>query len=226
MNTTEETQIEKKIRKPDEPVTEKRSMAELEANQHATAQKEAEQIATQHTIAQQKVIVLRNRNSKEVLAKASQFNALKTSNEHPENSADVNVTTARTYYDRVIKGKDLEQLVAAELTDSCGDITRVIGYYARAAELGNGDAAFQLAQFYRIDHIGMKKDLNQAVDYYMKAAKFGHQEALIPLETLCEEMIGQKKLALSHFYGSIFNREKAAIWHQKSTETEQLNLLM
>ena len=127
---------------------------------------------------------------------------------------------------REIEIRDLEQSVATELANPGGDITHIIRSYVRRSEIGNGEAAFQLAQFYRIDHIGIKKDLNLAVDYYMKAARMGHQKALIPLETLCEEMNKQKKLALSHLYGSIFNHEKADIWHKKSTETEQLNLLM
>ena len=121
---------------------------------------------------------------------------------------------------------DLEQAVATELANPSGDIMRVIRSHVRATELGNGEAAFQLAQFYRVGNIGIKKDLNLAVDYYMKAAKLGYQKAFIPLEILCEEMNKQKQSALAHFYGSIFNHEKAALWHKKSTETEQFNLLM
>lgn len=108
----------------------------------------------------------------------------------------------------------------ADQTNPARNGIRALACRSKAAASGDKEVALQLAQYYQVDHAGMKSDLNQAFDYYLRAGKLGHTEAWDALDRLGEAMGAQKQLALSQLYGSIFINEKAAYWHNKALEIE------
>lgn len=134
--------------------------------------------------------------------------------------------TLKTFVKESAPMMSLEQFFLSNPNASHEDVMQAIQSLESAIGIGNFEAALQLAQFYQVDHINIKKDLNRAVGHYMQAAKLGCKQALGPLEALCEQMSPRKQFALSQFYASIFNQKKATLWDQKATESEKFDPFM
>ncbi|WP_028389137.1 tetratricopeptide repeat protein [Legionella fairfieldensis] len=127
----------------------------------------------------------------------------------------------------------LEELRSMALMywQGCDRITpnplRALLFYQKASDRGDPIAAFNLGDFYQIDHENIQANATLAFHAYLQAAKLGNHDALIPLERLGDEVSAENQRALSQLYGSFFhNREKALYWHTKAIEIEQPTLKM
>tara|TARA_R110000868_G_scaffold408582_1_gene691951 strand:+ start:850 stop:2076 length:1227 start_codon:yes stop_codon:yes gene_type:complete len=82
------------------------------------------------------------------------------------------------------------------------------------------------AQAHQVSNAEIIPDYNLSFLYYMKAAKLGANEALAPLECLCEEMRPEKQLELSIVLQIIFNDfQRSLYWTEKSKKIEGCNIL-
>ena len=81
-----------------------------------------------------------------------------------------------------------------------------IGYYQKAAKLGNANAQYRLAQFYENGYY-VKKNKKKAFNWYLNAANNGHPQAAEKVAHMYEKGIGTKK-----------NDKKAAAWYRVSLE--------
>ena len=81
-----------------------------------------------------------------------------------------------------------------------------IGYYQKAAKLGNTDAQYRLAQFYE-DGYYVKKSNKRAFNWYLRAANGGHPEAAEKVAHMYEKGKGTKR-----------NDQKAAAWYRVALE--------
>ena len=81
-----------------------------------------------------------------------------------------------------------------------------IGYYQKAAKLGNTDAQYRLAQFYE-DGYYVKKSKKKAFNWYLHAANSGHPEAAEKVARMYEKGKGTKK-----------DDKKAAAWYRVALE--------
>ena len=81
-----------------------------------------------------------------------------------------------------------------------------IGYYQKAAKLGNTDARYRLAQFYE-DGYYVKKSNKRAFNWYLRAANSGHPEAAEKVARMYEKGKGTKR-----------DDQKAAAWYRVAME--------
>jgi TPR repeat protein len=81
-----------------------------------------------------------------------------------------------------------------------------IGYYQKAAKLGNTDAQYRLAQFYE-DGYYVKKSKKRAFSWYLRAANSGHPEAAEKVARMYEKGKGTKR-----------DDQKAAAWYRVAME--------
>ena len=81
-----------------------------------------------------------------------------------------------------------------------------IGYYQKAAKLGNTDAQYRLAQFYE-DGYYVKKSNKRAFNWYLRAANSGHPEAAEKVARMYEKGKGTKR-----------DDQKAAAWYRIAME--------
>jgi TPR repeat protein len=81
-----------------------------------------------------------------------------------------------------------------------------IGYYQKAAKLGNTDAQYRLAQFYE-DGYYVKKSKKRAFNWYLHAANSGHPEAAEKVARMYEKGKGTKR-----------DDQKAAAWYRVAME--------
>ena len=81
-----------------------------------------------------------------------------------------------------------------------------IGYYQKAAKLGNTDAQYRLAQFYE-DGYYVKKSNKRAFNWYLHAANNGHPEAAEKVARMYEKGKGTKR-----------DDQKAAAWYRIAME--------
>ncbi|MBO5807656.1 MAG: SEL1-like repeat protein [Bacteroidaceae bacterium] len=81
-----------------------------------------------------------------------------------------------------------------------------IGYYQKAAKLGNTDAQYRLAQFYE-DGYYVKKSKKRAFNWYLHAAYNGHPEAAEKVAHMYEKGKGTKR-----------DDKKAAAWYRVALE--------
>ena len=81
-----------------------------------------------------------------------------------------------------------------------------IGYYHKAAKLGNIDAQYRLAQFYE-DGYYVKKSKKKAFNWYLHAANGGHSQAAEKVARMYEKGKGTKR-----------NDQKAAAWYRVAME--------
>ena len=81
-----------------------------------------------------------------------------------------------------------------------------IGYYQKAAKLGNTNAQYRLAQFYE-DGYYVKKSKKKAFSWYLHAANGGHPQAAEKVAHMYEKGKGTKK-----------DDKKAAAWYRVALE--------
>ena len=81
-----------------------------------------------------------------------------------------------------------------------------IGYYQKAAKLGNADAQYRLAQFYE-DGYYVKRSNKKAFNWYLHAANGGHPEAAEKVAHMYEKGKGTKR-----------DDQKAAAWYRVALE--------
>ena len=81
-----------------------------------------------------------------------------------------------------------------------------IGYYQKAAKLGNANAQYRLAQFYE-DGYYVRKSKKKAFNWYLHAANGGHPEAAEKVARMYEKGKGTKR-----------DDQKAAAWYRVALE--------
>lgn len=91
------------------------------------------------------------------------------------------------------------------------DVTKGISYLTKAADAGNGNAAYTLAQVFYRPLDGIKKDIDKSVKYTKLAAEKGHGTAMYVLGTYYENGIGMAK-----------DKDKALEWYEKAEKTTQV----
>ena len=106
-----------------------------------------------------------------------------------------------TIAEKVAQADSLLQLSQKQLRKQS-----TIGYYQKAAKLGNTDAQYRLAQFYE-DGYYVKKSKKRAFSWYLRAANSGHPEAAEKVARMYEKGKGTKR-----------DDQKAAAWYRVAME--------
>ena len=126
-------------------------------------------------------------------------------------------TLAYEYYSRAAAKNEPRALyIIAEKTTQADSLLQLskkqlrkqstIGYYQKAAKLGNADAQYRLAQFYE-DGYYVKKSKKKAFNWYLHAANGGHPEAAEKVAHMYEKGKGTKR-----------DDQKAAAWYRVALE--------
>ena len=106
-----------------------------------------------------------------------------------------------TIAQKTAKSDSLRQLSQKQLRKQS-----TIGYYQKAAKLGNANAQYRLAQFYE-DGYYVRKSKKKAFNWYLHAANGGHPEAAEKVARMYEKGKGTKR-----------DDQKAAAWYRVALE--------
>ncbi|OYQ35321.1 hypothetical protein CHU95_08895 [Niveispirillum lacus] len=100
----------------------------------------------------------------------------------------------------------LADALIAQTPTSAVDMRRALYWYGQAANKGDADAAWTLAELFRGD-LGIPDDMEQAAGWYRKAAEMGHAEAAFDLGLLYTEGYGVER-----------DTSEAARWFQQAAD--------